>query len=102
MTSAIASWQPRPIAFSTIREDTSSIGSPQIHVPKADRGPAQTGVERLSGIGLAAEARLEVEVLPDCVDRGPECGGRELDDRIPHGVLDLPVLDEIRFAACVL
>src|SRR3989441_3667934 len=101
-TSAIASWQPRPIAFSTIREETSSIGSPQVHVPKADRRPAEARIERLSRIRLAAEARLEVEVFPDRVDRGPEGGRRELDDRVPDRVLDLPVLDEIRLAARVL
>src|SRR5439155_941692 len=93
MTSDIASGQPRLIAFSTIREDTSSIGSPQVHVPKADRGAAHACVERLTRVGLAAEARLEVEVLADRVDRGPEGGRRQLDDRVPNGVLDLCVLD---------
>src|SRR2546425_2002774 len=101
-TSAIASWQPRPIAFSTIREETSSMESPQVHVPEADRRPAETRIERLSRVGFAAEARLEVEVLPDRVDRGPEGGRRELDDRVPDRVLDLPVLDEIRLPARVL
>src|SRR5438445_12885189 len=102
MTSATASWQPRPIAFSTIREETSSIGSPQVHVPEADRRPAEARVERLSRIGLAAETRLEVEILPDRVDRGPEGRRRQLDDRVPDWVLDLPVLDEIRLTARVL
>src|SRR6266581_9617899 len=102
MTSAIASWQPRPIAFSTIREETSSMGSPQVHVPKADRRPAEARIERLSRVGLAAEARLEVEVFPDRIDRGPERRRRELDDRVPDRVLDLPILDEVRLAARVL
>src|SRR2546425_677014 len=102
MTSATASWQPRPIAFSTIREETSSMGSPQVHVPEADRRPAEARVERLSRIGLAAETRLEVEILPDRVDRGPEGRRRQLDDRVPDWVLDLPVLDEIRLTARVL
>src|SRR3989441_5747227 len=90
------------MAFSTIREDTSSIGSPQVHVPKSDRGPAEAGIERLARIGLAAEARLEVEVLPHRVDRGPESGRRELDDRVPNGVLDLSVLHEVRLPARIL
>src|SRR5207245_8655070 len=101
-TSASASGQPRPIAFSTIREETSSMESPQVHVPEADRRPAETRIERLSRVGFAAETRLEVEVLPDRVDRGPEGGRRELDDRVPDRVLDLPVLDEIRLPARVL
>src|SRR5256712_7067155 len=90
------------MAFSTIREDTSSIGSPQIHVPKSDRRPAEACVERLAWVGLAAEARLEVEVLPHRIDGGPEGGRRELDDRIPNGGLDLPVLDEACLPARVL
>src|SRR5437867_7895048 len=102
MTSAIASWQPRPIAFLTIREETSSIGSPQVHVPESDRGPAEACVERLTRVGFAAEARLEVEVLPHRVDGGPERGRRELDDRVPNGVLDFSVLDEVRLAPRVL
>src|SRR3989442_848505 len=87
------------MAFSTIREDTFSIGLPQVHVPKSDRRPAQARVERLARVGLAAEARLEVEVLPHRVDGGPEGGRRELDDRVPHGVLDLSVLHEVRLPA---
>src|SRR5438309_11331117 len=90
------------MAFSTIREDTSSIGSPQVHVPKSDRRPAQARVERLARVGLAAEARLEVEVLPHRVDGGPEGGRRELADRVPHRVLDLSVLLELRLPDLVL
>src|SRR5207245_9126201 len=90
------------MAFSTIREGTSSIGSPQVHIPKSDRGPAEACVERLARVGLAAEARLEVEVLPHRIDGGPEGRRRELDDRIPNGVLDLSVLDEVCLPARVL
>src|SRR3989442_4927980 len=90
------------MAFSTIREDTSSIGSPQLPVPEGGRRPAEACVERLAGVELAAEARLEVEVLPDRVDGGPERGRRELDDRVPNGVLDFAVLDEVRLAARIL
>src|SRR5256886_6120645 len=85
-----------------MREDTSSIGSPEVHVPESDRGPAEACVERLARIGFAAEARLEVEVLPHRVDGGPERGRRELDDRVPNGVLDFSVLDEVRLAARIL
>src|SRR3989442_15203349 len=90
------------MAFSTIREDTSSIGSPQVHVPESDRGPPQARVERLARVGLAAEARLEVEGLPHRVDGGPEGGRRELDDRVPNGGLDLSVLHEVRVPARIL
>src|SRR2546427_5816587 len=99
---APAPWQRGPIAFSMIGEEGSPRGSPQVRVPRADRRPAEARVERLSGIGLAAETRLEVEVLPDRVDRGPEGRRRQLDDRVPDWVLDLPVLDEIRLTARVL
>src|SRR5207247_9374500 len=82
------------MAFSTIREAMSSIGSPQIHVAEADRRATHARVERLSRSGLAAESRLEVEVLPHGVDGRPERGGRELDDGPADGVLDRPALDE--------
>src|SRR6266508_119851 len=95
-TSATASWHPREMAFSTIREAMSSIGSPQIHVTEADRRAAHARVKRLSRIGLAAEPRLEVEVLPHGVDSGPESRRRELDDGPSDGMFDLPVLDEVR------
>src|SRR5467141_5428086 len=89
------------MAFLTIRAATSSIESPQVDVPEADRRSAHARVERLPRIRLAAEAGLEVEVLPDRIDGGPEGGRRELDDRVPHGVLYLAVLDEVRFASRV-
>src|SRR2546422_6564147 len=82
--------------------ETSSRKSPRVRVRGPDGGPAETRIERLSRVGFAAETRLEVEVLPDRVDRGPEGGRRELDDRVPDRVLDLPVLDEIRLPARVL
>src|SRR6266571_8176490 len=89
------------MAFSTIREAMSSIESPQIHVAEADRRTTHARVERLTRIGLAAEPRLEIEVLPDGVDGRPEGRGRELDDGPADGMLDFPVLDEVRLAARV-
>src|SRR2546423_15494759 len=78
------------------------MGPLQVPFPESERGPAEACVERLAGVGFAAEARLEVEVLPHRVDGGPERGRRELDDRVPNGVLDLSVLDEVRLAPRVL
>src|SRR5205807_4197214 len=100
--SATASWQPRDTAFFTIREATSSIGSPQVHVPEANRRPPKARIERLTGVGLAAEPGLEVEVLSDRVDGRPESRRRELDDRVPHGMLHLAVFDEVGLATRIL
>src|SRR5438876_10640242 len=100
--SAIASWQPSAIAFLTIRGARSSTGSPQVHVPQPNRRPAEARVERLARVGFPTEAGLEVEVLPDRVDGRPESRRREFDDRVPHGMLDFPVLYEVGLAACVL
>src|SRR6266508_1562229 len=90
------------MAFSTMREAISSIGSPQIHVAEADRRATHARIERLTRIGLAAEPRLEIEVLPDGVDGRPERRRRELDDGPADGMLDLPVLDEVRLPARIL
>src|SRR5919197_421644 len=90
------------MAFSTIREAISSIRSPQRDVPEADGWTAHAGIERLAGVGLAAEAGLELQVLPHRVDRGPEGRGRQFDDRVPDRPFDLPVLDKVRLAARVL
>src|SRR3989442_7856095 len=89
------------MAFSTIRWAMSSIRSPQIHVAQADRRATHARIERLTRIGLAAESRLEIEILPDGVDGRPEGRGRELDDGPADGMLDLPVLDEVRLPARV-
>src|SRR5438132_12660736 len=75
------------------------MGSPQMHVAKADRRSTDARIERLPQIRLAAETCLEVEVLPDCIDGGPEGGRRQLDDRVPHRVLHLAGHDEVRFAS---
>src|SRR3989442_6555015 len=71
-------------------------------VRRGGRGPAGTRFDPLARYGLAENPRLEVEILPDRVDRGPEGRRRQLDDRVPDWVLDLPVLDEIRLTARVL
>src|SRR5438552_1583236 len=70
-----------------------------MHVAEADRRSPHARVERLPRIRLATEAGLEVEVLPDRIDGGPEGRRREFDDRVPPGVLPLPVLDDVRFAS---
>src|SRR2546422_10868404 len=100
--SAIASWQPSAMAFWTIGGARSPTGSPRVPVPQPDRRPAEARVERLARVGFPTEARLEVEVLPDRIDGRPEGRRREFDDRVPHGMLDFPVLHEVRFAAGVL
>src|SRR5467141_3277098 len=89
------------MAFLTIREATSSIESPQVDVPEANRRSPHARVERLARVRLAAEAGLEVEVFPDRIDRGPEGRSREFDDRVPHRVLHLAVLDEVGFPSRV-
>src|SRR5207247_7789783 len=90
------------MAFSTIREAISSIGSPQIHVAEADRRAAHARVERLPRIGFAAKSRLEIEVLAYGVDGRPEGRGRELNDGPADRMLDFPLLDEVRLAARIL
>src|SRR5205823_9117578 len=85
-----------------MRAAMSSMRSPQMHVPKPDRRSAQGSVEGLSRVRLAAEPGFEVQVLPHRIDGGPERRRGQFDNRIPHRMLDLTVLDEVCLAARVL